>query len=122
MDLTTHNKNRLDLPTRSLAGEIWDQRSDPANAAVRSDQQLKRLTDPGYREASVRGLKTANEKRSWTSEGILTAIREFHAEHGRPPKQVELRAENHLPSYQAVWRRFGSIKLATQQALGETRT
>lgn len=106
VDLTTHNTHHLDLPKRALAIEIWDQRSDPDNAAERSDQQRRRLTDPLYYEASVQGLKVANQNRSWTRRRILAAIREFNSEYGRPPKQVELRRVNYLPSYQAVWRRF----------------
>lgn len=119
VDLTTHNKNRLDLPKRPLAKTIWDQRGDPDNATERADQQRRRLNDPLYYEASVRGLRKANENRGWTRGRILAAIREFNSEYGRAPKQAELRTVNHLPSYQAVWRRFGSLKLAVQEALGD---
>jgi hypothetical protein len=107
------------LECEPLREEIPDERSAPAHADRRSELQKRRLREPAYREASLRGLAKATEACSWSDEAIVEAIRSFYRKQGRLPKQADFRSAKGLPGYGTVWRRFGSTKEAVAFALRE---
>jgi hypothetical protein len=114
----SHNANpKIPLDCGPLREEIPDERSDPALASRRSELQKKRLREPAYREASLRGLAKAREARFWSEEGILQAIQNFYRQQGTTPRQADFRSANGLPGCGTVWRRFGSVKEAVDLAL-----
>jgi hypothetical protein len=53
----------------------------------------------------------------WPREAIIEAIQDFVAEHGRPPYAKEWRrASNERPTYETVWRCFGTWNEALMAA------
>lgn len=53
----------------------------------------------------------------WSDAEIFQAIQDFARREGRPPEQHEFRNDYGLPGYGTVWRRVGSVKRATTEAL-----
>jgi len=77
--------------------------------------------DPAYHEAALGGLDRGRERRAWSTEEILAAIRRFRRDHGRWPTQKDFRSAHGLPSYGTVWRRFDTVAAAVELAQSEDR-
>ncbi|MGH2529408.1 MAG: homing endonuclease associated repeat-containing protein [Actinomycetota bacterium] len=92
----------------------------PETSARRSEiQRLRHANDPEFRKASLEILKRSREARFWSDERIIGAIRDFHAQEGRPPSYHDFRRTKELPDYATLWKRFGSIRVAISRALGD---
>lgn len=119
VELTHHNANHLEIGS-DLVKVSWTNRfHEPEASARRSELQRRRhQEDSGFHKASLRILKRSGEARYWSEERILTAIRDFHAEEGRPPSYSDFRTDR-LPDYATLWRRFGSIGIAISRALAD---
>jgi hypothetical protein len=107
-----------------------DDFQQPPKADERSEREIRErgetLSDPERPGASGSPPSVEEPKREaqgrrprgyWTPERIIEAFRSFHAEHGRPPRQHELRAPL-LPASVIVQRHFGGLaKLAEAAGL-----
>lgn len=74
------------------------------------------------------GIPMPSPGEEWTEGQVVDALRRFYARHGRPPKAVECRRLNGLPSTATIHRLFGSFNDAILAAgmipptLGQRRT
>jgi hypothetical protein len=48
----------------------------------------------------------------WTRRHVISALQRFHRYYGRPPRVVECRAMDRLPSYSTIRERFGGLDAA----------
>jgi hypothetical protein len=55
-----------------------------------------------------------NGRGKWTKERAIASIKTFHREHGRPPKQLELKLP--LPSAGYLYTQFGGLQAAVREA------
>lgn len=65
--------------------------------------------ETGSAEEESRRARPPARGEPWSREQILGAIQRFRDYHGRPPKAVEFRAINALPSLSALRRHFGLL-------------
>ena len=111
------NANHVDLDFSNFEVPWSDGRADPNGSSMRSELVRRRHLDPDYHRAALDGLNAGRETRSWETESILSAIRDFYSCHWRVPRQDEFRNSNGLPKYSTLWRRFGSGNRAIELAL-----
>lgn len=103
-----------------------DQPIEPENesSAHESDQIVAQEVEPELERGPDRekaDRAAAGPPRKWTREKIIQAFQAFHAEHGRAPRQNELRSP--MPSASRVHMEMGGVVKACEAAgIDVTRT
>lgn len=103
-------------PRRTVLTIRWDPRVSAEEAAARSREWAKTIASELSSTESVRMLVLKPGRLVWTQQEILQAIRDFNAEHGRPPKSTEWQVPGDHPNTRTVSRQFGSWKNAIEAA------
>lgn len=114
---TDHKTNRLELSAEEVNVSWSDIRTSAGYHAAQSERQrIRHAGDPAFHETPLRNLEKGRTN-AWTKRGILEAIRAFSDRVGRSPSYAELRSANGLPDYKTIWRKFGSSRIAIEQAI-----
>jgi len=106
---------QLGIPASTIA---WRDGREalPTRELHRRATKRRHQDNPGFHEAALGGLDRGRERRAWSTEEILAAIRRFRRDHGRWPTQKDFRSAHGLPGYGTVWRRFDTVAAAVELA------
>lgn len=122
VDPADHNTNhrdlglhRLGLGAEQVEPEWTDGRGNQNGSQRRSEILKARHLSQDFHQSAISALERGRHSREWSKEDICRAISTFTEHHGRPPRQSDFRSSKGLPSYSTVWRKFGSLQLATER-------
>lgn len=60
--------------------------------------------------------KAPHPSLTWTPERLIAFVEDFHAEHGRTPRQTDLNGKDGRPWFPTVYRRFNNLRALIEAA------